>query len=124
MFFFFKKILSKTRQSLRRFDSVDVDGKNVFIGQTTLFKQFTISPNMATPLKVTVANDKGEAKLIVLKGEKKEEIMEELMDVCMKKFQVKKKKAILKFFTMGGESIENSEELFSAIDRQIVFKIT
>eukprot|EP00026_Physarum_polycephalum_P016713 Phypoly_transcript_17692.p1 GENE.Phypoly_transcript_17692~~Phypoly_transcript_17692.p1 ORF type:complete len:113 (+),score=10.27 Phypoly_transcript_17692:232-570(+) len=37
------------KQSLHRFDAVDVDGKNVFIGQSTLFKQFTNTPNQAIP---------------------------------------------------------------------------
>jgi hypothetical protein len=114
-----------TRPSLRRFDSVDVDGKNVFIGQTTLFKQFTITLNQAIPQKMTVANEKGETKLIILKGGKKENMMEELREACMKKFQVKKKKAVLTFFTLGGESLENIDALCEAVEnRQIVFKIT
>jgi hypothetical protein len=116
--------LKLDRQSLRRFDAVDVDGKNVFIGQTTLFKQLT-TPSTPTPQKLTVANDKGETKLIVLKGENKERMMEELREACMKKFQVKKKKAILKFFTPSGESLENSDVLCRALENgQIVFKIT
>lgn len=113
------------RQSLRRFDAVDVDGKNVFIGQTTLFKQLTHPPDMAIPQKLTVTNDKGETKLIVLKGEDKERMVEELREACMKKFQVKKKKAVLKFFTLSGESLETSEDLYRVADNgQIVFKIT
>lgn len=81
---------------------------------------------MAIPQKLAITNDKGETKMVMLKGEKKEEIMEELREACLKKFQVKKKKANVKFLVQGGECLENSEMLCKALmeQKQIMFKIT
>ena len=97
----------------------------MFIGQTTLFKQFTTSPNRATPRKIAVTNEKGETKFIVLKGGDKKGLGEELREACMNKFRVKKKKAILKFFTMSGESLEDDDALSKEMDEgQLVVVIS
>lgn len=104
---------------------MDVDGKNVFMGHTQLFKQAT-EPTQTGPVqqKVVVANEKNETKLVILKGDGN--LMEELKDGCIRKFQVKKKKGIVKFTTQKGEPIDSNESLQKALDQkdQIVFRVT
>jgi len=145
--------------SLRRFDNVDVDGKNVFVGQTSLFKSDpSLSPSsssssssQSSPQKLVVANEKGETKLVVLKGigqvgtrggEAAEggppagggegeghgngvDWLEELRDGCIRKFQVKKKKGIIKFTTQKGETIVDSAGVLRALQQQepIIFRV-
>ena len=104
---------------------MDVDGKNVFIGHSTLFKQ---SKSVTWPLTqiVGMTNEKGETKLVTLKAESKDGLLEELRDGCIRKFQIKKKKAMLKFTTQKGETIEDNDTLLNVLEQkqQITFKIS
>jgi len=110
--------------SLRRFDRVDVDSKNLFVGHTEILRQddttltphSVLTPHLGTQtLKVVVGNEKGETKLIVLKG--RSDLLQELCELCVRKFQIKKKKGLI-FKTQSGHVLASGEALLNAITRQ------
>ncbi len=98
---------------------MDVDGKNVFVGQVN-FKDAPKVDKNSGQQKIVVVNDKGEQKLIITKGQK--DIFLELKEACVQKFQIKNKKKV-KFITQQGDTIEDSGGIFGVLQKQGVIMI-
>lgn len=104
---------------------MDVDGKNVFMGKTTRYGP-VVNSDFPPAQKMMVINEKGESKLIVLDRVTTDKLMDQLRECCIRKFQIKKKKATLKFFTQKGTAIEDGKALCQCVEQneQIVFRMT
>lgn len=118
--------------SLKKFDSIDFDGKKTFLGTTGLLQPINPNDNInnnnnnttnnstSAKKKINVRNEKGEMKLIILQDTN----LEELKTACIKKFQIKKKKG-MQFHSPQGMAIENNESLSIYLNDNdvIVFKL-
>eukprot|EP00026_Physarum_polycephalum_P016670 Phypoly_transcript_17633.p1 GENE.Phypoly_transcript_17633~~Phypoly_transcript_17633.p1 ORF type:complete len:259 (+),score=33.70 Phypoly_transcript_17633:105-779(+) len=101
--------------SLKRFDAVDVDQKNLFIGTSEFLNSPTSPPKMPTKLKINVKNEKGDTKLVILENIGENRVLSELLEACGKKFQTKKKKVVV--CTIQGDVLENSENLWTYLQQ-------
>lgn len=95
---------SKTcKISLRRFDKLDVIG--LYLGKCELFN--SSSSSSLKKINVNVRNEKGEVKLIILEGQN---LFEEIQELILKKFTIKKK-ATIKIHKLNGDSLTSNETL-------------